>query len=366
MRKFFVLPMTILLCVFMVTPAFAYTSESFVIDTNPYLFESIQASNFSLRDSASTYAVSAGSSESPIWFLDNCSSALDVCIAGVSYSNSALQTPFSYSYSLTPTYQLTTTSDGYTYTWISRNSVTWSPNPNLHYDSAVFGLPSFTLSLSDLSADSICFSGALRPRLLIWNYPVDTPFFSDCIIYVNGSKVSTLSSDASGFFQFNDFIYSSASGVNSVDLVFIGDSVAKLDITDHLPASVESATVQVYLKSWDISNFSFSTLSEDDILNGYNDNAQDAMNQQDVLESEWTGSMTENFNNLSLSDFSFPTDAVNGFSLISGIFNDLWNAMGDFRIVYVFPLTLGVVLLLIGRLSRTSVKRSSGRGDDDA
>lgn len=149
-------------------------------------------------------------------------------------------------------------------------------------------------------------------------------------------------------------------------MVFTGGIKVNLPITDHTPAPFVGHTFQILIQPWHNRQFSFSTLTDDGILNGFNDNAQDAMNQQNAIESQWTGSMTENFNNLSLSDFSFPTAAVTGFTLISGIFNDLWNAMGDFRIVYVFPLTLGVVLLLIGRLSRTSVKRSSGRGDDGA
>ena len=43
--------------------AAAFTSDSFVIDTDPYLFERIQASSFSLRDT-STYAVESTSSVS--------------------------------------------------------------------------------------------------------------------------------------------------------------------------------------------------------------------------------------------------------------------------------------------------------------
>ena len=44
--------------------AAAFTADSFVIDTDDYLFESIQASSFSLRDSASTYTVSTPSAGS--------------------------------------------------------------------------------------------------------------------------------------------------------------------------------------------------------------------------------------------------------------------------------------------------------------
>lgn len=73
--------------------------------------------------------------------------------------------------------------------------------------------------------------------------------------------------------------------------------------------------------------------------------------------------MTENFNKLDISNFTFPTGLVSGFSLITGIFQDIWNAMGEYKIMYVFPLTLGIVLLLIGRISRFAGRGSSRKSD---
>ena len=349
--------------------AAAFTADSFVIDTNPYLFESIQASNFSLRDSASTYAVSASSPSDPsLWFFDNCIVTINAIVGGTWYSNSAYKSPFYEPFQLNPTLTVDSDSTGSwsSYNWYSRNELYWQPDPDMHYDSVTLAFPTVKMSVDDLSVDSICFSGGIYGQLSVWGYNLPSYKFGKCSVYVNGSNVKEFTPDSNGFFQFNDFIYSSSTGVTSVDLVFSDGPSTSLSITDHTPQSIKGPTVQFWFKPWFLSNFSFTTLSDDQVLNGFNDNAQDAMNQQDAIESQWTGSMTENFNNLSLSDFTFPVAAVNGFSLISGIFNDLWNAMGDFRIVYVFPLTLGVVLLLIGRLSRTSVKRSSGRGDDDA
>lgn len=374
MRKLIVLPMAILMCVFMVTPAFAFTSNSFVIDTDDYLFESIHSSSFSLRNSASSSSVDSSGSSVDVdfdYFLNNASCTLNASVAGVTYSGvgingslTTVETPFVKEYSGTlPSYHFTD-SGRPAYSWYG-GVFSWSPDPDDHYRSAKVMVTSVSLSLSGVAFDSISFSGGLNPISQIWGYDGSSSF-SDCSIYVNGSKVASFVPDKDGFFQFNDFIYSSSSSVSSVELVFTGGFIVDLPITDHLPASFDGNTFQLLIMPWHNRQFSFSTLTDDGILNGYNDNAQDAMNQQGAIESQWTGSMTENFNKLSLSNFSFPDAAVTGFTLISGIFNDLWNAMGDFRIVYVFPLTLGVVLLLIGRLSRTSVKRSSGRGDDDA
>ena len=96
-------------------------------------------------------------------------------------------------------------------------------------------------------------------------------------------------------------------------------------------------------------------------LDGFNAQTQDDINKHNEYESLWTGSMTENFNALDLSSFTFSSGLVAGFGLLTGIFNDLWNGMGEYAIVYVFPLTLAIGMLLVGRIARTAASRSSGR-----
>lgn len=126
---------------------------------------------------------------------------------------------------------------------------------------------------------------------------------------------------------------------------------------------------QAWLYSTSVSNYFFKIgiLSDNSALDGEISSAQDNINDLDGIESEWTGSMTSNFDALDLGNFSFPSGLISGFALITGIFQDLWNSMGEYKILFVFPLTLGVVLLLIGRISKFSgghSSRSSGRSDD--
>lgn len=115
------------------------------------------------------------------------------------------------------------------------------------------------------------------------------------------------------------------------------------------------------------SSLTCSFLGANAALDGDVNQAQGDLDDLESVESEWTGSMTSNFDALDLGNFSFPSGLVSGFSLITGIFQDLWNSMGEYKILFVFPLTLGVVLLLIGRISKFSgghSSRSSGRSDD--
>lgn len=132
---------------------------------------------------------------------------------------------------------------------------------------------------------------------------------------------------------------------------------------------INSNTNYIWWSYFHKTSFIKYSLITSGALDGVNAESQDKINEHESIESEWTGSMTENFNALDLGSFSYPDGLVAAFALITGIFNDLWNGMGEYKILYVFPLTLGVVLLLIGRISKFSGRGSSarsGKGDDSA
>ena len=73
--------------------------------------------------------------------------------------------------------------------------------------------------------------------------------------------------------------------------------------------------------------------------------------------------MDENFNSLDLDTASYPSGLVSGFQLLSGIFMDIWNGLGDLHLIFTIPLTLGIVLVLIGRISK-AVSNRSGRAEE--
>ena len=77
--------------------------------------------------------------------------------------------------------------------------------------------------------------------------------------------------------------------------------------------------------------------------------------------------MQSNYERLNMSDFTFGSVA-GALELIGSIFTDIWNSLGQWTIVYTYPLMLGIILLVIGRLSKTgggnSSRNSEHKGGD--
>lgn len=185
---------------------------------------------------------------------------------------------------------------------------------------------------------------------------------------VNGTVFSTASFSAPlGGIRFGiSKLFTVPAGIQTVTVRFVFDKVEK---ADNLP-TVDSGTYG-FRSFWFFdknSSIRWSSLSGAPVLDGWNDEAQGNINEHEKYESQWAGTMTDNFNKLDLSNFKFPVPLVSGFALISGIFTDIWNAMGEYRVVYVFPLTLAIVLLLVGRISKFGGSQSSSKkkGDGDA
>lgn len=156
------------------------------------------------------------------------------------------------------------------------------------------------------------------------------------------------------------FIYNFTVPITSARIVFTVDE--SFYTGSSLPSgTTDSGTLRCRQRvRFSLDDYIHYALITAGALDGFNDQTQDFINDHNAIESEWTGSMTDNFNSLNLSNFSYPSGLVSAFALLSGIFNDLWNGMGEYKIVYVLPLTLGVVLVIIGKMSRTERKSSSG------
>lgn len=220
------------------------------------------------------------------------------------------------------------------------------PDTSERYLTISVDVSSFGSSTIELLGTSI-FTAAVYKNGALHN-AVDLPFS----LFVDGNFVKDFTSDLGGF------LYTQADPISTVSFQLS---------TQYSDVPVGDVEVMLFYSSLSTAEFHF--LSGDLVLDGFNDQAQNDINEHQSIESEWTGSMTDNFNALDLSGFTFPGGLVAAFALITGIFNDLWNGMGDYKILYVFPLTLGVVLLLIGRISKFSGRSSSGRGgkgDDSA
>lgn len=96
-----------------------------------------------------------------------------------------------------------------------------------------------------------------------------------------------------------------------------------------------------------------------------NTNAGNSITDYDNVEQEWTGSMSQNFAQLNVGGFSFGDGLISGFGLVSDLFMKVWSALGSYAIVYTFPLYLGIVLVLMGRVNRF-IGHLDRKGDNDA
>lgn len=184
-------------------------------------------------------------------------------------------------------------------------------------------------------------------------------------VLVDGQQVLSLSRGDSTRIDFGGYVYSGSSPVSTISfrwhmpfLYFVSDSTSYNGTYEFvLRSDVEST---------DAKALTISFLDGQDVINAKNDKAKDDINKHEELESQWVGSMTENFNKLDIGNFTFHSGLIAGFAMVSGIFMDIWRGMGDAAIAYVFPLTLGIVLVLLGRISRFGGKRGSEEGDDSS
>lgn len=186
-------------------------------------------------------------------------------------------------------------------------------------------------------------------------------------LLINGVVVQTFS--GSGSYSNSGYLYNSVDPITSIGLRMSASNleyfyeaargtfptaVGKNAITDYRP----------YFRAGFVNgNFFAYDVIDSGALDMVNDQAQDAINEHEAVESQWTGSMTENFNKLNISNFTFPVGLVSGFGLLTGIFQDIWNGMGEYKILYVFPLTLGIVLLLVGRISKFAGRSGSSKSN---
>ena len=81
-------------------------------------------------------------------------------------------------------------------------------------------------------------------------------------------------------------------------------------------------------------------------------------------EQYWSDKNTETFNALDMGNFTFGDGVVGALPTVGNLFKSLWDSIGDVTLIFSFPLMLGIALVIVGRISRTSGKGSKKGGDD--
>lgn len=82
-------------------------------------------------------------------------------------------------------------------------------------------------------------------------------------------------------------------------------------------------------------------------------------------EQYWNDKNTENFNALDMGNWTFGDGVVGALPTVGNLFKSLWDSIGDATLIFVFPLMLGIALVIVGRVSRTAGKGAKKGGGDD-
>lgn len=189
-------------------------------------------------------------------------------------------------------------------------------------------------------------------------------YFTSVDVLVDGQQVLSLSRGAATFADFGGYVYSGSSVVSVISFRFTLPFWSFVS-SDPALAGLCNACLACSVSPGASNALTISFLDGQDVINAQNDKTKSDINKHEEYESQWTGSMTENFNALGFDSFSWSDSLVSGFSLFSGIFMDIWRALGGATILFTFPLLLGVALLLIGRISRSGGRSGSGKGGGD-
>lgn len=97
---------------------------------------------------------------------------------------------------------------------------------------------------------------------------------------------------------------------------------------------------------------------ESEQLSGEAGAVADQIQNNDAAEEYYQTSMQGSYDSLNLDGFTFG-GVTGGLELVGEIFSDVWGALGDWSILYTYPLVLGIALLAIGRLDKTGGGNSS-------
>lgn len=82
-------------------------------------------------------------------------------------------------------------------------------------------------------------------------------------------------------------------------------------------------------------------------------------------EQYWSDKNTENFNALDMGNWSFGDGVVGALPTVGNLFKSLWDSIGDATLIFIFPLMLGIALVIVGRVSRTAGKGAKKGGGED-
>ena len=162
----------------------------------------------------------------------------------------------------------------------------------------------------------------------------------------------------------NTKLASTLSTLNSVLSVcrdLKADTASILSVLD----VVKSSLIQMNAHVFNIYTLLKDSLSDESAA--VDDKAQqlgDQIMQRVDSEQYWSDKNTENFEALDMGNWTFGTGVVGALPTVGNLFKSLWDSIGDASLIFIFPLMLGIALVMVGRISRTAGRGHKKGGDD--
>lgn len=88
----------------------------------------------------------------------------------------------------------------------------------------------------------------------------------------------------------------------------------------------------------------------------------DNQHQQEVY---WQQNAQQSYDALDMGNFTFGP-VTGGITLVGKVFSDIFDVFGGYKVIFTFPLLLGIALLVIGRIGRSSRYNHNEKGNKDA
>ena len=154
-------------------------------------------------------------------------------------------------------------------------------------------------------------------------------------------------------------------------------SVFQAAVTDII-STLQSESDDIQQKIEDEINKVLGSLNEsfENDKNSAVASGSDSLNSQagalDSAEAGFQDSASQSFQDInngfnSMMGESGTISIVNAFSVVGQLFQRVWDALGYYNFVFLFPLFVSLALVVIGRIARATGARNSGdRGDGDS
>lgn len=86
---------------------------------------------------------------------------------------------------------------------------------------------------------------------------------------------------------------------------------------------------------------------------------EDLSSVEDITD-EYFNDLVNRFQLLGLEDWEWPASVISAFALLGGVFTQIWDSFGAYKVVYLFPMVLSIILVIVGRIARHGRRTGSG------